>query len=199
MEHDMRTREFKAQTTYATGLKRARGVFRQFKATRRAFAEQIALEYLAELKRGGTYTETIMVHGREVTFDLLDFLASGVAKLQDAPMPYVMIRITLPFAHSAGADAAFLVGVLADLDNRRAAMHKAITTYGMQPHALIAAAIRMKAAVLTAHWKIPVGLQVKKVHKPIVKGDVVYTPSAKTVARNPLYTTNSDVTKESPA
>ncbi len=179
----MRTGRFKAQTTYETGLNRARGVFRQFKATRRAFAEQIALEYLAQLKESGSYTETILVHGREVTFDLLDFLASGVAKLQDAPMPYVWISITLPFAHSAHADELFLISVQAELDERRANMAMPIRTYEMQPHALIAAAIRMKAAVLTAHWKIPVGLQVKKVHKPIVKKEPVYTPSAKTVAR----------------
>ncbi len=180
----MRTCRFKAQKTYETGLRHARGVFRRFKATRRAFAEQIALEFLAELKHSGSYTVTIKVHGRDVTFDLFDFLPSAIATLQAEPMEYVMISITLPFAHSVDEDASFLRQLELSLDYRRAHMNMAITTFENNPYTLIAAAIRMKAALLTAHWKRPVGLKVAKAQKPIQKKEPVYTPSAKTVARN---------------
>lgn len=198
-ERNMRTRRFKTTPDYATGLRHARGVFRRFKATRRAFAEQIALEYLAELKRSGSYTQTIKVHGKDVTFDLADFIPSGVATLQNAQMDHAMISITLPFEHSAEADEAFLIGVQTDLDYRRIAMTMAITTYYMQPHVLIAAAIRMKAAVLTAHWKHPVGLKVTKVQKPINKKEAVHKPSDKIMARNPLYQADGAPAKETPA
>lgn len=174
----MRTREMTTFPTYPIGLRRARGVFRQFKATRYAFAEAVALDYLKELKAGGTYTATRMVNGELQTFDLLDFLPSMPAHLQGVVQPTATLRITLPYAATAEADEAFLIEVQADIDSRRARGDSAaITTYHMNPHALVAAALRMKAAVMTAHWKRPVGLKVAS----------YYRRHPKTVPRRPVY------------
>ena len=174
----MRMRTMETFPPYLIGLRRARGVFRQFKATRYAFAEGVALDYLKELKAGGTYTETRIINGELQTFDLLDFLPSIPARLQGVVQPKALLRLTLPYASTAEADEAFLIEVQTDIDPRRArGDNAAVTTYHMNPHALLAAAIRMKAAVLTAHWKRPVGLKVAS----------YYRRRPKTVARRAFY------------
>jgi len=196
----MFSRELVVPHTYALGCRRAFGVYRRFKATRYAFKEAVALDFLKDLRmQNNDYTRVVYDRsGQPVTLRLKDFLSQVPTRYMWGKTESIgFVRIYLPYNATTDADLAFLMEIQADIRYEYVAPDMTVTTYEMSAYAILAAAMRMQAAVLTAHWKIPIGLHVatrakpivKKVpvHKPLVKKVPVFIPSDKIIPRKPLY------------
>lgn len=209
----MFNRELVVPHKYALGCRLAFGVYRRFKATRYAFKEAVALDFLRQLRaKNNDYTLVVRDRaGQPVTLRLKDFLSQVPTRYMWGKTESIgFVRIYLPFHATADADLAFLMEVQADIRYEYVAPDMTVTTYEMSAYVILAAAMRMQAAALTAHWKIPIGLHVvtrakrivkkEPVFKPIQKKEPVFTPSAKIIPRRPLYQPSGDgSSKETPA
>lgn len=199
----MHSRELVVPYKYALGCRLAFGVYRRFKATRYAFKEAVALDFLRELRaQNNDYTRVVYDRaGNPVTVRLKDFLSQVPTRYMWGKTESIgFVRIYLPYQATMDADLALLMEVQADLRYEYVAPDMPVTTYEMSAYVILAAAMRMQAALLTAHWKVPIGLHVVTRAKPIVKKEPVFTPSSKIIPRRPLYqTSGKTTTKETPA